>query len=191
MAASTRIYRILGVNAAYLLSDGGGGAVTATQVRFANQINFSSDIGTVDFQGDQEQERVYVDNGFTVEFTGDKYDVKGVTTALSKNVVTSGAGLAGIAQRVYFGDTAQTAGVSVGFRATCSAVDEVSGATKTIRIEVPRCTLTVVEPPNLQYNGKGQLRLRLSAEKTSTDIAGTALPSVPTGGCRWYLDELS
>lgn len=189
MSASTRIWRILGVDRMDVLTDAGGGTVTVTEARFVNQVSFNSDIGNVDFQGSQEQERVYVDNGFSVEATLDKYDLKAITTAFGKSVVNS-PGL-GVAKRVYFGESAQTAGVSVGVRCTVSAVDEATGDTKSLRIEVPRSTLTVIEPPNLAYNGKGQARMRFSAEKVSTDIAGNALPSVPPGGCRWFMDELS
>lgn len=190
MAPANKTYRILGVNSLHVLTDGGA-SITATALAFVNQVNFNSDIGTVDFQGDQQQERVYVDNGFTVEAICDKYDLKGISTAFGKSVVTSGAGLSGIAERTYFGETAQTAGVSAGVRCTVSAVDSISGATKTCRIEVPVSTLSVVEPPNLQYNGKGQMRVRFTATKTSVDITGDALPSVPTGGCTWFWDELS
>lgn len=188
MAPANKTYRILGVNSLHVLTDGGA-SITATALAFVNQVNFNSDIGTVDFQGDQQQERVYIDNGFTVEATCDKYDLKGISTAFGKSVVSPAA--AGVAERTYFGETAQTAGVSVGVRATCSAVDSVSGATKTIRIEVPVATLSVVEPPNLSYNGKGQMRLRFTATKTAVDIAGDALNGVPSGGATWFLDELS
>lgn len=190
MAVANKTYRILGVNSLHVLTDGGA-SITATALAFVNQVTFNSDVGTVDFQGDQQQERVYIDNGFTVEATCDKYDLKGISTAFGKSVVTSGAGLSGIAERTYFGETAETAGVSVGVRATCSAVDSISGATKTIRIEVPISTCSVIEPPSLQYNGKGQMKVRFSAQKTSVDMTGDALPSVPSGGCRWFLDELS
>ncbi len=190
MALPNQNLRILGVDEAYILTDNAG-TVVETRLHFINQANFTTDIATVDFQGDQTQERVYLANGFSVELVCDKYDLTALGIAFNKTDVTTGLPV-GVASRVYFGESAETAGATVGMKFVVrSAVDNVANTTKQEDIVVPVGTLSALEPPNLSYNGKGQMRLRLSATKTTVDIAGDALPGGPTDGATWYMDRHS
>lgn len=194
MATSTARYRILGVEHAAILKP----VVPATtppsvaehDLHFINNVGFDVQQQDIAFEGDQQSVRKYFLNGVTINVACDTFDVKAVSEAFNKQVVTTGLPT-GIDGRLYFGDVAETSGVKVGIVAQIRAENLTTQLMETLRFVVPVGSLTVVRPPTLAYNAKAQLNLVISGEKTTTDIALQALPGVPTDGCFWYLDNIA
>ncbi len=189
MAITTKKYRIAGVNQFDLLYNVAT-VVTAIQVHFVNKVDFKTDTGEIEFQGDQQSFKKFFMNGIEADVTADTYAMNALATVFAKTEVTASLP-SGVATRTYFGETTETAGIQVGARFTCSAVELTGNTNVTIRVEMPICSLTVVEPPPLSYNGKGVLNMKLTAQKTAVDIAAAALQGVPSGGAYWYIDQLS
>jgi hypothetical protein len=187
MSIASEKLRILGVYEAGFMYDNSGTA-TERAVKFINKVDFSSDINEVDFEGDQQRERVYIFNGLTVSCECDYFDLATMATTFNK---TEQTGISGVGSRTYFGENAETLGISVGFYAKAQAYDSAGAVTVNIRIVIPRGTATAIEAPALGYNAKAQLKFKVTASKATTDIAGDALTGVPTDGAFWYLDVLS
>lgn len=187
MAIATEKYRILGVYEAGFMYDNAGTAAERP-LKFINKVDFANEIGEVNFEGDQQQERVYIFNGMTADVECDYFDLATIATQFNKTEETT---IAGVESRTYFGETAETGGIGVGFYAKCNAYDSVGATTELIRIVIPRATVTAVQVPSLAYNAKAQLKLKVTASKTTTDIAGDALVGVPADGCRWYFDKMA
>lgn len=185
MAISSDKYRILGVYEAGFLY-----AVTTTAterpVKFVNKVDFSSDINEIDFEGDQQRERVYVFNGLTASIECDYFDLAALANTFNK---TKETGVTGVAERTYFGENAETLGVAVGFYCKAQAYESVGAVTCNIAIVIPRATVTAIEAPALGYNTKAQLKFKITASKTTTDIAAQALAGVPSDGCFWYIQQ--
>jgi hypothetical protein len=187
MAFATEKYRILGVYEAGFMYDNSGTAAERP-VKFINKVDFTNDVNEVNFEGDQQQERVYIFNGLSASVECDYFDLATLATTFAKAEDTS---ISGVSSRTYFGETAETTGIGVGFYAKAQAYESVGGVTKNIRIVIPRATISAVEAPNLAYNAKAQLKFKVTASKATTDIAGDALVGVPSGGAFWYFDELT
>ena len=185
MAIATEKYRILGVYEAGFMYDNAGTA-TERPLKFINKVDFANEVNEINFEGDQQQERVYIFNGLTASVECDYFDLATIANTFNK---TEETGIATIESRTYFGETAETTGIGVGFYAKCSVYDSVAGTTETIRIYIFRGTVTAVEAPSLAYNAKAQLKLKVTATKATTDIAGDALVGVPSGGAFWAIDK--
>lgn len=187
MAISSDKYRILGVYEAGFIY-----AVTTTAterpVKFINKVDFSNDINEIDFEGDQQRERVYVFNGLTVSVEADYFDLAALANTFNK---TKATGITGVAERTYFGENAETLGVAAGFYCKAQALESVAAVTCNIRIVIPYGTVTAIEAPSFGYNAKAQLKFKVTAQKTTVDIAAQALTGVPSDGCHWYIDQLS
>lgn len=189
MATATGKFRILGVeHAAVLLDD--AGTVTEHDLHFINNVGFDIQQQDITFEGDQQAVRKYFFNGIVINVACDTYDVKAVSEAFNKQEITAGLPT-GVTGRIYFGDEVETAGVKVGFLAQVKAENLTTQTIETLHFVAPMTALTIVRPPTLAYNAKAQLLLTFTAEKTSTDVAGDDLPSVPTNGCFWYLDRIA
>jgi hypothetical protein len=156
------------------------GTAAERPVKFVNKIDFNNDVNEINFEGDQQQERVYIFNGLSADIECDYFDLATIATTFAK---TEHTGISGVASRTYFGETAETTGIGVGFYAKAQVYDSVAGVTENMRIVIPRATVSAVEAPNLAYNAKAQLKFKVTASKTSADIAGDALVGVPSGGC--------
>jgi hypothetical protein len=187
MAIATEKYRILGVYEAGFMYDNAGTAAERA-LKFINKVDFANEVNEVNFEGDQQQERVYIFNGLTASVECDYFDLATIATTFNK---TEETGIATVESRTYFGETAETTGIAVGFYAKCSVYDSVGASTEIIRIVIPRATIGAVEVPALAYNAKAILKFKVTASKATTDIAGDALVGVPSGGAFWYIDKMS
>lgn len=159
-------------------------------IHFINNVTFDTQTSDINFEGDNQTVRKVFLNGFTATIVADTYDLSAISSAFDKQEITAGLP-AGVDGRVYFGDSGESAGVKCGFLAQVKAENLATNAIETLQFICPVGSLTVVRPPNLQYNTKGTLNMTFTAEKTTRDIAGTSLPSVPTDGCFWYLDRIA
>ncbi len=187
MAFATEKYRILGVYEAGFMYDAAGTA-TERPLKFINKVDFANEIGEVNFEGDQQQERVYIYNGMSADVECDYFDLATIANTFSK---TEETGVAGVESRTFFGETAEVGGIGVGFYAKATAYDSVGATTELIRIVIPRATVTAIQAPNMAYNAKAQLKFKVTASKATTDIAGDALTGVPSGGAFWFFDKMT
>ena len=190
MALVTEQYRMLGVKDAKLLQ-AVASSISKVDLLFVRDVQFDPQAQDITFEGDDTAEPVTILNGMRVTIALDKFDAKAVSNAYGKDKVTSsGLTTAGVSWRLYFGDTAEVNGARLGFECTIDALDETSGSAVELRMTVPVCTINVFRPSNPQYNAKFGTQFVLTAKKTTVDIAGTALPSLPSGPVFWYLDKL-
>lgn len=188
MAFSIEQYSIIGVADAKLLTDNGTG-ITETDLLFVRNVSFEPRIQTISFEGDDTSEDRDSMTGINVTVQCDKFDLKAISTMYGKNTITT---IPSVAWRLYFGDAAEVNGVDVGLSFTVTAKREDSAgasATELLKFVFPVTTMKVFKPVSLQYNSKAGLELAFSAKKTTTDVAGTALTSVPSTGAFWYMEK--
>lgn len=168
----------------------GATGISEHDIHFINNVSFDTQTTDINFEGDNQTVRKVFLNGFTATIVADTYDLSAISSAFAKEEITAGLP-SGVDGRVYFGDSGESAGVKCGFLAQVKAENLSTNAIETLQFVCPVGSLTVVRPPNLQYNTKGTLNMTYTAEKTLNDIAGTALPSVPAEGCFWFLDRIA
>jgi len=166
----------------------GSGSIVEHDLHFINQVSFDVQERDVTFEGDGQEVRKYFISSMTANLKTDTYDLEGISLAFGKNEVTTGLP-ASVTGRTYFGESAEVAGVRGGLVAEVLAENLETNLNERLRVIAPLGTLTALKPPALQHNQKAGLELKFSAERTTKDVLGLALPSVPTGGCFWYLDR--
>lgn len=191
MPAAAAVFEIIGAEHAAIQKrvTGTPNTIVEYDVSLVNNIGFDVQQQDIAFEGDNVSKRKFFLNGIVVNLAGDAWDLRAVSNAFGKSEITTGLPV-GVAGRTYFGDSAETAGVKVGFVSEVYGENTVDGTTELLRLVTPRNTLTIIRPPNFAYNTKAGLSLTMTAEKTTTDIADIALPGVPTRGAFWYLDRL-
>ena len=185
-------YAIYGLVSATAQTDNSG-TILETPITFASGFEGETDTITLEFQGDEKTERVYIANGYEFTLTLDKLDQSFYSIVFGKSVVTTSLP-ASMAELQYFGDTAETQGVSAGIVVVANAVKDVNGVRSPVQVSiwVPSATIFITSPPSLTTREKSsQAQLRISANTTAVDITGTALPSVPTGGATYAIAEMS
>lgn len=123
----------------------------------------------------------------TVVFTGVG------TGASATAVLGTFSAPSGVATRLYMGDNTEFAQVPVELVMTIASIEENAGVSsaKDMVITVPKANLSPFKPGDLGNRAKESFEIQWTAVKTTKDIAGNALPSVPADGCTWYVDVLS
>jgi len=167
--------------------------VTDVDLLFANKAVLNPDESDITFEGDGQVKHVYITKGITVEYTPDVVDLNAISSMFGKSEVT-GSLPSGLARGTWMGDTTEAAGVSAGWWGRANAIKDVAGVQTAVRVRiwVPLGTLTISKPPGLNTAAKAeQMVWRLSAVRTTLDVAGNALPSVPSGGAFYFLAEES
>jgi len=184
-------YKIYDLTAAAFQKDGGSGTVTDVALEFTNKVDLKPDDATITFEGDGQTKKVFITTGLTVECSPDSLNVAAMASLFSKSTVTTGLP-ASYTSGVWFGEATQTAGKTAGFWVEANAIKVLSGVESqvTIRIWVPLGTLTLGNAPGVETSKKAdKVMLRLSASRATKDVAGNALPSVPTGGAYYIVLE--
>jgi hypothetical protein len=74
--------------------------------------------------------------------------------------------------------------------ATIQTVDGVSSA-KDVTFTIPKANASPYKLGDVANRAKQSFEIGYAAVKTTTDIAGDPLPSVPADGTTWYMDVLS
>lgn len=188
MTASFDTYRITGVYRLAALRNVAS-VVTETQIPFTNGVAFKDKIKTITYEGDGQSLDKYVLEGMTMESKADEFGVAAIKTIFGKSEVTASLP-ADEAVRLYIGDDTDAQGVTVGMAAYCTAEKVSTGANVKLKICCPRGILSSPEMPDLQNRNKSGMSFKFSAVRTTTDIAGAALPGVPTEGIYAYVAEL-
>jgi hypothetical protein len=180
-----RITSILRVNALTKVSS----TLTRTQLFLANEAGFEPILKEITYEGDGSEIKVYRATGFDVTAKFQSLP-KGLIAAFGKTVVTAGLPT-NETERVYWMSDDDATGVVAGLEVICSVIDDTANASKFLAIVAPVGTLSTLTPPTVKTSDKSEMELKFGAKKTSVDIAGTALPGVPSGGAFWYYSVLS
>lgn len=188
MANSALVLRILGIDQLNLLKKNGS-AIDKIRATFAKKVEFKSDIKTIEFEGDGQKVRKYLLEAVDADIECDQFDLAALTESFGITIVTTG--ITGSSERGYFGSNLDSGGIKLGLEAICQAEDVATGTNITVAITLPVGTLSTAAAPSLETRNKSPMKLQFSAEKTTKDIAGAALPSVPADGCFWYYDKLA
>ncbi len=167
--------------------------LTETTFLYANKLDLKPQEKTITFAGDGKETYVYLTTAITVEFSQDCVDLAALAAAFSKSKVTASIP-SGLAELTWFGDLVEAAGVNAGFYGEANAQKDVAGVLSIVKIRVwfPLGILTNAKPTGLTTSAKMDTpMLRLSAQRTTVDVVGAALPSVPSGGATYAIAELS
>lgn len=167
--------------------------LTETTFLYANKLDLKPQEKTITFAGDGKETLVYLTTSIVLEFTQDCIDLAALAAAFAKNKVTTSIP-AGLAELTWFGDLTEAGGVSAGFYGEAFAQKDVAGVQSIVKVRLwfPLGILTNAKPTGLSTSAKSDSpMLRLSAQRTTVDVVGAALPSVPTGGATYAIAELS
>lgn len=166
-----------------------GSTVTRTRLYLASEAAFEPVIKEITYEGDGTEMTVYRATGFTVtpKFQGMP---SGLLAAFGKTAVTTGLPT-NETDRVYWMADSDASGVVCGLEVICSAIDDTANSNVFLAIVAPVGLLSTLTPPAVKTSDKSELELKFGAKKTAVDIAGTALPGVPSGGAFWYYSILS
>ena len=175
--------RITSIIRANALTDNAG-TVTRTQLYLASSASFEPLIEEIEYEGDGTQLVVFSATGFTAELEFNSLP-KGLLTAFGKTAVTASLET-NETERVYWMASEDATGVVCGLEVICSAIDDTANTNVYLGITIPVGTLSTLTPPELATSDKAVTTLRFAGTKTSVDIAGDALPGVPSGGAFWY-----
>lgn len=189
-------YRIKGVIDGQVQQDAGGGLITEMDLDLTNKVDLKNIIEKLTFEGDGKRIYKYISLGLEGEIAADTFDARIIAFIFNKTIVDSGLPVDEV-KRMYFGDDTDAAGAVVGFAFTCSADRLNDDGTETggifVRVGIPRMTIS---PPSVPVGGnvaKSPLVFQISAERTTTDIAGNTLPGGDVGdnGVTAWLAELA
>lgn len=182
-------YRILGITDGKILYNNAS-SVAEVDLHMINNAELEPEEVTLEFEGDDVTIKRFAMSGLNGTITMDTLDITdlGATGGFAK---TEQTGISGVASRTYWGDETEAAGILRGLKFRCKAEKVSTGATVDLDLIVPRARIMAMRPPSFSNKQKGQVQLRFSAERATTDIAGGALTGVPTNGAFYYIDERS
>ena len=192
MAASTRRYFGFDFYLCNLLMKVSA-AIVKTPFLFANKIDLKPEQKTITFAGDGQEKLVYLTTAIVAEFTQDTIDLNALSAAFLKTEITAGLPAAASAL-TWFGDTVEAGGATAGLEAYAHAIKDVAGVQSAVNVYIwlPVGTLTNAKPPGFTTAAKADSPMvRLSANRTSVDLLGAALPTVPSGGATYAVVELT
>lgn len=180
-----RITSIVRVNAL----TNNAGDIVRTQLYLASEANFEPILKEITYEGDGTETKVYRATGFDVTAKFQSLPL-GLVTAFGKTAVTAGLPT-NETDRVYWMADSDAAGVVAGLEVVCSVIDDTANTNKFLAIVAPVGTLSTLTPPAVKTSDKSELELKFGAKKTAIDVAGDALPGVPSGGAFWYYSVLT
>lgn len=179
-----------GIYAGYMTRNNAG-AIVAIKIPWTKGCDFNSDTTDLTWEGDGKTKTITSITGFSATIEAEAFSPEILDVLFGLTALTTGLPV-GVSKRHYYGSDVTDAGVGTGLVIYCTATDDTTGASTFVRIYAPRGTLQPPGPPTgLATKATAQMSMTFSADKTITDIAGLALPTVPTGGVRWIMDELS
>lgn len=181
-------YKILGILDAKVGYDNGTNIVYE-DVPFVNAFDNNTNVTNITFEGDNTTENVFSDAELSGTVGADKLSDTLLEKLYGKTMVTVGLPT-GIAKRLYMGDNTEFATRVVELVVTAVAVEEPGGAEvrRNMILTIPKANISPWQPGSIGNRAKQVHSFQWTAKKTTTDIRGTALPSVPADGCTYFLD---
>lgn len=166
-----------------------GGSIVYEDVPLGNRATMNVTDQELTFEGDNTQEKMPLGNDLEGEISHDKLSDNLLARLFNKTAVTTGLPT-GTAKRFYFGNDAETTMPFIELVITVIGEDD-AGAQKYIRITVPKAKVKTPKVSDIGNRAKMTHTFGWTAQKTTTDINGGALPSVPADGAKWFMDILS
>jgi len=166
------------------------GAIAYEDVPFGTELAIEADVADVNFEGDGLVEKAYYDASFSGSFSADKFRQEVLQRVFNKAIVVAGLP-AGTASRQYAGTADELAVGYIEVGVTLDAIDEVTGAAKSLRVTVFKVKAGPYIQGNIGHRTKMGMQITWTGIRTATDIVGAALPSVPTGGAVYAIDVLT
>lgn len=183
-------YKVTGIKDAqllYLLS----GAIEELDIPFGNAFSAEVEAEEIEFEGDNTKDTLYSNQTLKGTVGFDKWSEAVLEKLYNKTAVTSGLE-ADEAKRYYMGDDGELAPPNIGFKVTLAAVNDATEVAAELRLMVFIAKASPFKPPEAKNADKwAPVEVEWTAEKTSTDLAGAALPGVPTGGAMYSISILS
>ncbi len=182
-------YEIYGVRHCYIEYNNGG-VIGYKRVWFTKESEIKAEAGKLEFSGDgQKFNRPY---GYlcsgTVACEIDDDTIDSILWGLP--VVTPGGG-DDFAKRFYHGVDQELQTTYVGVRLTMDGANTDTGAPIVMRFRVLKAQFSPDSPPKMQTEAIGGRLLTFNAHRTTTDIVGGALTSMPTRGASWIRDFIT
>jgi len=175
-------YKGMGIQHAAILYSGAG-VVSEQDIPYGNTFTMAAEFDTITFEGDGTSANEYSNIRLTGTIGGDKISEEVMEKLTGK---TASTGVSGEAKTYYMGAAADLTPPQVGLLVEMSAINDSTEAAAVIRMTVFNAKISPFTPPDVTNNAKwAPIVFNWSAERTSTDIAGVALPDVPTGGALW------
>jgi hypothetical protein len=164
--------------------------LTYQDVPFGSELAIEGDVADVNFEGDGQVEKAYYDASISGTISADKFTQEVLQRVFNKTPVVAGLP-GGVASRQYVGSQDELAASYVEIGITLDAIDEATGGAKSLRLTVFKVKPSPYVQGNVGHRTKMGMQIGWSAVRTSTDIVGGALPSVPTGGAIYAIDVLT
>lgn len=181
------IYRVKGIKDVKIVDSAGA----ETDLPYGNTFTMEPEYETFTFEGDGESQDDYAALKLNGTIGGDKLSTDVLAKLYGKTVLTTGLP-SGEATRIYMGTNDELAAPQLGLTVDLYAIDDSDESEETLRIQVFKIRTQPMTPPEGQNADKwAPLEFQWSAEKATTDIQGTALPDVPTGGAYYAVSLLS
>lgn len=188
-------YEIYGFSSGVITLNNGAGtpAIISIVVDKPNKVAFSFDNETIQFEGGDTTDKVFLTTGMDLTFDADAVSITARGDIFGTAPVTS---ISGYSQRLYAGTVAENTGVTAGFRGRAHANKRVSGTqvgTVVVEVEIFLGTLTMTNGgAGLTTKAKAEAQqMKLSASQTSKDLLGVALTGVPAGGAFYAISEVT
>jgi hypothetical protein len=166
-------------------------AIVETVIPWPNAIEVTTEEANYTFEGGGQQRVFYGTRGMSLQFRPDVLTIEDIATIFGKTVVTAGLPT-GLDRLYWFGDVDERKGVAAGFIGKAYATKNDAGVetTCTIWLWIPAGVLTLGGPPAMQTGQKlGQQTYRLSATRTTKNVIGATLPTVPALGAFYAIGE--
>jgi hypothetical protein len=168
-----------------------GSTIVPVDLFYARQVTVDPQITTLTFEGDDTSQIIDDLTRIDAVVTCDKQDDNALQAIFGKTEVSVPA--SGETSGMWFGDNTEVAGISAGLQYDLAYKDESSTphVSTTLRYRFPKGTVKVFRPQNAEYKSKHVMVLNFSFEKTSTDLAGSSLTGIPTGGAYFIRSRVS
>ena len=184
---TSAIYRISGIKDAKLTNAAGA----SIDVPYANLSNLTPEFEEIVFEGDGEQVKDYFGYRLNGELAFDKWSEDIIEALYGKTAVTASLP-SGEAKRYYMGSAEDLAPVQHELTVDYAAINDSTEVAATIRVTIFKARMAPYAPPSGATAAKfGPHTFQFTSEKTATDVAGAALPGVPTGGAHYAIGVLS
>jgi hypothetical protein len=184
------IYKVTGIKDAtlqYLLS----GAIADVDIPFGNAFSLEVEAEEIEFEGDNTKESVFSNQSLKGTIGFDKWSEEVLERLYNKTALTSGLE-ADEVKRYYMGDDGELAPPNIGLKVTLAAINDTTELAAELRLRVFKAKCNPFKPAEAKNADKwAPTEVEWTAEKTATDLAGAALPSVPTGGALYSISVLS
>jgi hypothetical protein len=171
------------------------GDIVWVDVPYGNRFTMTTNVTNITYEGDNETTDIFSSADLSGTLGADKLSDDVILKAFDKTAVTSATNslLSSLVnKRIYFGDNDEFVAPPVALLVTAAAVrEDVDPEVATdVQVYIFKAAVRPFKPGDLANRAKVPFELEWSAKKTSTDIAGDALPSVPAGGATYALDIL-